>query len=273
VSTLVLCCGTAKLQAQTNSGNHCNDDAWRTKVTQHLFSYAYTSPEWQRCCDTILAECPDYAYIWQMKAMPKLKSGLYEDGIKFLDRATALNPDHDIPYRGFMKCIFVKDYEGALVDFDAAEKMSPGNGLMDHTHYFYMGLCHLGLGAPDKAKTFLTRDLEHQQTRTGKGNEHYNSLLYMGICCLQLQQHKEAETWLKASLKAYSRFPEANFYLGLTYAQTGQKDKAISYLQQAKKFLKEGASMNEDNNAYVNYPFQIGLSDIDAAIADISALK
>jgi len=270
--SLALClCGIVG-HAQDTTG-HCNDEAWYKKATQHLFTYDYTSQGWQNYCDTILAECPGYAYIWQMKSMPKLKCGLYEDGFKFLDKAAELNPGHDIPYRAFMKCIFAKDYEAALVDFETAEKMSPGSGLMDHTHYFYMGLCYMGLKELSKAYDYLSRDLAHQQKLLGKGNEHYNSLMYMGLCCLQLQRHKEAADYLSASIKAYSRFPEANFYLGIAYAQMGKKEKALACMQKAKEFLKAGAVMNEDNSIYVDYPFQVGLSDIEAGITELSRLK
>ncbi|XZF12725.1 tetratricopeptide repeat protein [Chitinophagaceae bacterium MMS25-I14] len=244
-----------------------HNQTWRDSVYHHLFSYSYTSQEWQRFCDTILAVWPENDYIWEMKAMPYIKMGMSDKAYKSLDKAVELNPEKQVPYRGFLKCIFTKDYEGALADFERAEKMVPGAGLMDHHYSFYTGLCYMGLNQPEKALPFLLTDLASQTKQMGKGEEHYNSLFYTGYCYLQLHNYDKAREYLSASLKAYKQFPEANFYMGELCTATNQTDKAAEYYNNTITYIRQGYTMNEDNCFYVNYPFQVGISDADTALA------
>lgn len=245
----------------------CHNEQWRTEVTQHLFRhYYYPGPEWQHYCDSVLQICPDYDYLWQMKAMPAVKMGIYELAFASLSHAVVLNREKQLPYQAFLKCTFAKDYEGALLDFEESERMISGGGLMDHSFSFYKGLCYLGLNDPQKAVDELEKDILQQTKRSGKGNEHYNSLFYLGLAYLLSKEYEQAEAYLKASIKAYSRFPDANFYLGRLYRIQRRKTLAATHLQIAKDALQSGASMNEDNNFYVDYPYQAGLSDIEKEI-------
>ncbi|MFA6150047.1 MAG: hypothetical protein WC716_01920 [Chitinophagaceae bacterium] len=249
----------------SNSGkaqhDFCKNEKWKDSAANVLFQQNYMSNRWQYICDSILTIWPEYDYIWQLKAMPRFKGGYYD--CASLDKAVSINPEMRLPYRAFMKCTFAKDYFGAIVDLKAAEALIKGGGLMDHSFSFYLGLCYLGIEQADSAVRYFEKDIAHQSQTMGKGNEHYNSLFYLGLSYLQANQVSKAEKYLKASIKGYSRFPEPNFYLGKLRVLKNEKKEAKRDFEQSKKFLLEGATMNEDNNFYVDYPFQIGLSDIE----------
>lgn len=258
LSYLLLIVLPAGLKAQNIN---CADTAWSNNASKTLFKHYYLGRTWQNVCDSILAICPGYDYIWQMKAMPLFKMGYYD--CNSLDKAVAIDAERRLPYRAFMKCTFAKDYYGAIRDLKAADSLIKNGGIMDHSFSFYLGLCYLGIEQPDSAAFYFEKDIAHQSLTMGKGNEHYNSLFYLGLSYLQARQISKAEKYLKASIKAYSRFPEPNFYLGKLLVLKNEKKEAKRYFEQSKKFLSEGATMNEDNNFYVDYPFQIGLSDIE----------
>ncbi|MES2478995.1 MAG: hypothetical protein V4561_07905 [Bacteroidota bacterium] len=251
------------------TSDSCLRQEWKDGVTNSLFKLYYPGKEWQLYCDSILKICPEYDYIWQMKAMPSIKMGIYEVAFSSLKQACRINPVKQIPYQAFLKCTFAKDYQGALKDFEQAEQLVREGGIMDHSFSFYRGLCYLGLERPELAIEHFESDIKAQTKRTGAGNEHYNSLFYLGLSYLLAHDLPKAEKYLRASIKAYSKFPEPNFYMGKLLAEQNRSLEAKEYFTKAKEYIIGGANMNEDNTMYVDYPFQIGLSDIKVELSKI----
>ncbi len=64
--------------------------------------------------DSALKYLPHDAYLWQQRSMPFIKQMKYEISIRYMDSAVKYNWDKYIGYRGFLKCVFQKDYAGAL---------------------------------------------------------------------------------------------------------------------------------------------------------------
>ena len=76
-----------------------------------------------------------------------------------------------------------------------------------------------------------------------------------------MKEFIEAEKSFRESLKYYSQLPEANYFLAQVLKATGSPDANL-YFEKAKEYFNQGYSMNEDNEAYVNYPRQISLIEI-----------
>ena len=145
--------------------------------------YSYNGPQWQLYCDSLIAICPNIAQAYQLKAIPYIKYGDYAKAFPLEDKAVELEPKSFTAYRGFLKCIFTKDYEGAIIDFKNAQLLTPNSYEMDHTYPFYEGLCNLELGNYSLAEENFKKDFFIQ---TGGNIEkqsriHFNSFLYMGI--------------------------------------------------------------------------------------------
>lgn len=245
----------------------CNNPAWTDSAITHIQQgYSYTTQEWQLACDSLLAICPGLDQVWQMKSMPNIKAGNWEAAYAPLQKAVALNPQEWLPYQAFLKCIFSKDYEAALPEFEQCEKMISGAGVMDHSFDFFRGLCYLGLDSQARAILFLQKDISDQVRRRGKNNVHHVSLLYLGVAQWKAGRTLDAELTLRQCLGIYPQYPEANFYLGAVYAQTGKKVLAKACFLKSRQYLLEGYNSSEDQEFYVNYPFAIGNTDIDEAL-------
>jgi tetratricopeptide (TPR) repeat protein len=155
-----------------------------------------------------------------------------------------------------------KNYEKALTDFQLAEKLVPNASIMDHTYSFFCGLAYLETGDLEQAEKMFLKDIEQQRSR-GKDNDiHFNSLLYLGIVHFEMKEFIEAESNLKECLKYYAQLPEANYYLGQIFKATGNTNADL-YFEKSKEYFKQGYKMNEDNEAYINYPRQISLIEIE----------
>ncbi|MGI4867426.1 MAG: tetratricopeptide repeat protein [Janthinobacterium lividum] len=240
-------------------------------VTRYLENGAhkvgYLNPRWAQYCDSLLAVCPNVAYAYQQKAVPLIKDGKYAEAMPLEDKAAALDPLRWLAYRGFIKCIFTKDYEGALVDFQQVARLKPGSREMDHTYPFFEALCNLELGNYQRAEVNFKEDIRQQSGPDGTHDVHFNTLFYVGVLYLELKSYAQAQHYLDQCLRAYPQHPEANYYLGLTYQVQGSSAMAQSYLRAAQQALASGYRINEDNIYYANYPRQITEYEIKQALA------
>lgn len=233
--------------------------------------YSYLDPRWTQCCDSLIAICPNIAVAYREKAIPLIKDGKFEEGFALEDKAVALDPKQWLAYRGFLKCIFAKEYEGALLDFQGAARLTPNGVEMDHTYPFFEGLCNLELGRYAKAAADFEKDMQQQRGPDGKRDIHFNTLFYVGVLHYEMKQYGPAATYLGRCLRAYPQHPDANYYLALVHRAQRNDPLAKRHLELARQALARGYQFNEDNIYYSNYPHQITAYEVEAALLPVAA--
>ena len=229
--------------------------------------FMYNNPAWGSYLDSILSICPDIAAAYQLKAVPAIKNGEYVKAYRLDEKAAEIDSQQFVSYLGFLKCIFTKDYTGAIIDFNRAIRIIPGGGEMDHSFYFYLGICYLELGRYPEAEVNFNKDIFSQNKGDSTREIHFNSLLYMGITKSVNNEADSAELYLKKCLHIYKELPEANYYLALIYKKRRETNLEKRYLEMAQQSLLDGYSMNEDNLYYVNYPRQITLYEVNRELS------
>ena len=255
----------AKLADKCRSKRY--QDSLVTKYIENgAHKYSYNDPRWAQYCDSLLAVCSNVAYAYEQKAVPLIKDGKYAEAFALEDKAAELDPQAWLAYRGFLKCIFTKDYEGAISDFQQVARLKPGSREMDHTYLFFEGLCNLELGNYQRAEANFKEDIRQQKGPGGQQAVHFNTLFYVGVLYLEMKNYAQAQRYLAQCLKAYPQHPEANYYLGLTEQAKGDREAARRYLLAAQKALASGYRLNEDNIYYTNYPRQITDYEIRQAL-------
>lgn len=227
--------------------------------------YSYLDPRWNQCCDSLIARCPNIAVAYQHKAVPLVKDGKWEEAFALENKAVELDPHVWLSYRGFLKVIKTKDYEGGLTDFQQAARLNANGREMDHTYPFFEGLCHMGMGNYSQAETDFKRDIALQKSSVAEANIHFNSLFYLGVLYWQMQKYTLAERYLQQCLKQYAQHPDANYYLALTHRAQGKEAAARQGLAFAQECLAKGYQLNEDNIVYENYPHQITSYEVQQA--------
>lgn len=226
----------------------------------------YNNPAWQSYCDSIIAICPQVAEAYQLKAVPFIKNGEYEKAFALYDITVQLDPKRYTGHRGFIKCLFTKDYEGAMVDLQQAQQLTPNGYDMDHTYKFYEGLCNLELGNYTAAEQNFKQDISIQASDHPADPPHFNTLLFMGILYYEMGKDAQAKEFLLNCLNVYKQHPEGNYYLALVFQREGNAAMKKKYLEIAKKSYSDGYRMNEDQLYYVNYPHGIKLYEIEEAL-------
>lgn len=214
------------------------------------------SDEWQQKITEGLKEDSTIAYLWQQKAMPLYKQKRYAEGLPFLNQAVRYDRQRYLDYRGFMKCIFAKDYQGALEDFSNCIAERGNSYVMDHSYKFYSALCLIQLKQYDRAEALLIEDIEHVRKTRGETWVHHLDMLYLGITQLQLKKFKQSILTFDKALKLYPQFSEVHYYKAKAQKSLGDPGH-INTMNTAKSFFEQGHTINEDNAIYEKYPYQL----------------
>ncbi len=219
----------------------------------------------QNYFDSVLILTPKDAYLWQQKAMPLFKQKKYEIGLPFLDSAVKYdNTKHYMEYRGFMKCIFQKDYAGAIADFKEVEKTNENGLEMDHSYNFYIGLSFLQLNKFDSAFYYLNKSNDYREKKWGDG--HYLEYMYLGIVKMEMEDYESAITNFDRALKIFPNFSDVKFYKAQCLMHIKRFAEATDLLNASLKDLKNGFTINEDNAVYEDYPYQLRIRNVEMFI-------
>lgn len=212
--------------------------------------------------DSALYYLPQDAYLWQQKGMPLIKQMKYELGIRYIDSAVKYNTERYIDYRGFCKCIFQKNYSGAIADFHEAKRIIGESVVMDHEYNFYIGLSQLQLNRFDSAQFYFSLCEQSDGKKLGAGWMHFLHAFYMGTTLMELHREEEAIPYFDKALKEYSHFSDVKYYKALCLARRKDYLQAQVLLEAAAADLKQGYTINEDNSWYEKYPYQINEKQI-----------
>lgn len=240
---------------------------------KHDLHNMYNDPRWVIYCDSVIALCPNIAYAYEQKALPFIKNGEYEKAFMLEDKAVSLEPQTYASYRGFLKCIFTKDYEGAIIDFQTAQKLVPNGYEMDHTYLFYEGLCNLELANYLEAEKNFKQDVFIQTNGDTTKNPHFNTSFYLGVLNYEMKNYPLAKKYLQNCILEYKEHPNANYYLAMVYRKEGNTEMEKKYLESARQAFQNGYEISEDNIYYANYPHQVRLYEVEQAMADKKQLR
>nr|WP_315402755.1 tetratricopeptide repeat protein [uncultured Sphingobacterium sp.] len=228
----------------------------------------------QKYLDSVLMIVPKNAYAWQQKAMPLFKQKKYELGMSYLDSAVKYDKtDHYLEYRAFVKCIFQKNYKGAIEDFKSVSKLKGNAYVMDHTYEFYVGLCHLQLNQFEQAEKLFSKNIEEDRKKLGKDWINCTSLFYQGICFYELGLTMKAIQSFENSLEHYNNFIDAKYYKAICLLKLDKKKEALVLLESAQNDLKKDFSFPETNAVYETYPYQVNSNLINQFKAELEGQR
>jgi tetratricopeptide (TPR) repeat protein len=248
--------------AQSKKEDRKYDSALYKLYVDSLNNCTLYSQKRQRYLDSLLILDHYDSYWWQQKAMPLYKLKKYEIAKPFLDSAVKYDKTyHWTEYRGFMNCIFQKNYAEAIVDFKAVELLNPNGLEMDHSYNFYIGLSYLQLNQFDKAFLYAQKSIAYSENQWGKG--HYLEYMYAGIIKMELLEYENAIAYLDKALMIFSNFSDAKYYKAICLRKLKKDKESYALIKEALKDLKNGYTINEDNALYEDYPYQVRLRQLE----------
>lgn len=236
------------------------------KYFNKSWDYPVFSQDHQKYLDSALIFLPTNAYYWQQKSMPYYKKQKYELARPFLDSAVKYDPNSWLEYRAFIKCIYEKNYSGALADFKAAKERYGNRIVMDHWYTFYMGLCYLQLNQFDSSRNYLGKCIQHEINRSGEKSVHFLHYFYFGLVYFEMGNDAEAIKYLDKALARYPNFSDAAYYKAFILASASKWQEAMDTALLALEHNINGYTINEDNAVYETYPYQTKAEYINSLI-------
>lgn len=221
------------------------------------WKYHFLSKEWGQWIDRGIQKDSTISLLWQQKALPFWKQKKYKLAISCYDRAVELDRKRWLSRLAFLKCIFAKDYQGALVDLKSCKKEFGSSYQQDHSTEFYMAICYLQTNQYQKALTILKEKITEEEKEKGKAWIHFLDRFYLAISFYELAKYEEAILEFDKVLKEYPTFSDAQYYKSLCLKETGEKEFAQVLIKIAKSNYAKGYTFNEDSSKYEDYPYQV----------------
>ena len=228
-----------------------------TYLKQGAYQYHYLLQGWQTWIDKGLNQDSTIAYLWEMKALPYWKTQKYDLGISCYNKAVPFDRERNLGRRGYLRCVFQKNYKEAIIDMQAAGKEFGYGYQNDHSYQFYIALCYLQLNEFNMAEQILKKDFDKSIKDHGENWIHYLDLFYMGIIQYELKNYDTAINYFNKSITSYKQFSDAKYYKGLCLLEKGDRTSAIALMTEAKKDFENGYSINEDDSFYEPYPYKV----------------
>lgn len=242
----------------------CTQDK-QSYIENAFNNYPQTSKEFRAYLESAIEVYPNDAELWREVATSHFKAGEYAPAITYINKAVELDPKSWLGYRGFMKCIFMKDYANAIQDFKQAIDLKNGYYQMDHAYHFYIAISYLKINQLDSADRYMAQSLALQKSQ-GSASGHHLDWFYWGLIKHQQKDYNKAIEYYDIALAQFSQFPDPLYYKALILRQKKKQNEAVELLEKATEALKIGYKINEDNEIYVNYPFQITLYELQEAL-------
>ena len=251
--SLVSCKGQIENAANTNT----QDEIIEKYLKNGAWNHHYLTKEWNEWINKGIQADSTIAYLWQQKALPFWKQKKYSLAIKYYDKAVKYDRQRWLSRLAFLKCVFAKDYEGALTDIKTYIKEYGTTLEQDHSLEFYMGLCYLQLNQFDKAFETLNQNVKAQEIEHGTDWVHYLDRYYLAIAYYEQSDYVNANSELDKVLKQYPGFSDAQYYKSICLNYLGKKEEAMKIADIGKSNYHMGKTFNEDSNIYEMYPYQI----------------
>lgn len=198
--------------------------------------------------DHAIETCPSFAYPYKVKSIPYLKRGYFIEWKRLMDKAVELDPKEFLGYRGWCRYQFLKDYDGAIADFERLETLTKEIGYSANGHYhntIAKAICYDALGKTTKAIGIIENKLSQEGYYAGPYD-----YLHLGMMYLSHDQANEAITALLNQLEEEPN-ADTHYYLAKAYQDINQLDKAKGHLELALDLYNKGQFRN-DNYAEVD---------------------
>ena len=189
--------------------------------------------------DKAIELCPGLDYAYFEKAVPYLKRGDFIAWKKLIDKAVELNPNGHLGYRGWCRYQFLRDYRGAIKDFEKLDSLRDYdigysiNG--DYQLNIAKGLCYKALGEKSKA----IKIIEEQLTKKDYAPMSYD-YLHLGVLKMEMGDLEGGIKSLNKSIELHDYLAEPYYYLGLIYKEKKLEKEYKSNMEKAKAYYLKG---------------------------------
>ena len=218
--------------------------------------------------DSVISMNSNFANVWFGKSTWSIKIGDYINHFKFLNKAVELEPKIYTGYRGAMKLYYLRDYKGAIKDFNTTIGFFPnqkGLAAWGRPILFLLGKAYWQMKEYKTAVKYFNDYIKEETETSGEDWIDTNTFLYKGICLYKLAHYQDALESFKKGIQYNENFPEAYYHAGKTLMALKQKQEACEYFSKAKQYAQKGFIKTD---AFREVFGQLHFNDIVTAIQE-----
>jgi len=201
---------------------------------------------------------PENDQVYFEQSVPYNKRGYYEKGFQLLDKAVEIDPKMHLGYRGYMKLRFLRDFKGALKDFNKLDSLTPNviDTPWGEDIDFLRGEAYFGLENYEKSIIHFKRSIENQ----GEGWADIQAFVYTGISEYELGNLEKAKEYFEKALNQSKYTVEAHLGLAKLYKENGNLEKSEAHLDKAQKYFSY--KRNDSYNEYLNEVYKSEITSL-----------
>jgi tetratricopeptide (TPR) repeat protein len=209
---------------------------------------------------------PEDSDAWMEYSVSFNKAGDFHTGFKYLNKAVELSPAKHLGYRGWIKLRKLRDFNGALQDFERLDTLTPNfvDAPWGEDIDFLRGECHFGNKNYEKALECFRTSLSNRK----EGWSDVQTFVYLGLCEKKLGNYKAAILELERALHQYGKTCEAHVNLAEIYLELGDIDKAKEHLAAAEDSFPY--RRNDVYNEFLNEIYWEDVSGLKQKLFEIS---
>ena len=217
--------------------------------------------------DKAIATCSYFAYAYKVKSIPFLKRGYFIEWKRLMDLAVEYDPVGQLGYRGWCRYQFLRDYNGAIKDFEALGELQNDLGYSANGTYHLniaKAVCQDAIGNHELALETILSSLSDSTYYVGPYD-----YLHLGMIYLHLNLSDKAVHALEIQLEQEVN-ADTHYYLAQAYSNLSKYDLAETNLEESDRLYKLN---NFRSDPYSETEGRIYQEDIDQLKTRIGSSK
>ncbi|WP_313384143.1 hypothetical protein [Chishuiella sp.] len=189
--------------------------------------------------DSAILVNPNVAKIWWEKSTWQVKIGNYKKYFEYMDKAVELDPDVYIGWRGVIKMYYLHDFDGALKDFFALQKLHPKTknlAARGEDLNYLIGNAYWQKKDFTKAVEYFNKNIKEN----GEKSVDVYNFIYLGICYYEMGNNSLAEMQFNKALSLSKEIVDAHYYLAKIYSVEKKQKLAEKHINKAIYYANDG---------------------------------
>lgn len=224
--------------------------------------------------DSALMAVPDHVEYTQRYSYSYKKSGEHVRAMELLNKAVdtdvANGKTNALEYKAWSMLYFYRDYESAIEDVDQIEQMNspnPYNTCHGEPCLLLKAQALYQLKKYQEALDCFHQLLKIEEEYGFDPQDNFFARFYIARIYTQQNDTAKAMEAYQSLIDDYENFTEAHYYLGLLYAEQGNKPMAVRHLETAKKLFSENYKVIQE--PYIERFDEVFVHQVDEALEQL----
>ena len=273
LSLFVLCISCQKANWYKKDLSEVDKKEYAQQLLQGMLkTYYQGTPPAEHMLFEALTYDSTNAALWRELGVPYLKRGYYNESYYYYAQAVKFEPETWQGYRGYNYLYFYRDFERAIVDFDATDSLT-----LDFTDYpqgqsvdYMRGIAYYGLDNILKSKEYFQKYIDEITSKSGENWVDTYAFLYFGLCYMKEEKPDSAITYFDKLIKYNPNLSDGYFHKANILFDKGEMVEAKKLIDKAEELFKTGSF---HKRPYIEVLDQIYIEDINALKSQIQNVR